>query len=267
MVYSEIVTSKTPFLEVTYPELEDRKSRFSLFHLNRRNPERELFVKDFNEKEFIGEELCRIRGRESAHYFLVGINPYYLARYRQVKRYGDVNSRNYSFLIGSYDFKDPNKEYFDLSTLSFEEDSIDRFLNMCPNNENKKELLHEILDLIALDVFMGQEDRCGKNVMFEKSSDGYIHLAPIYDFQYSIKTSSLFYRSVFHTFRSDRSYHEFMEKYGEFRDLLESYSDEDLYDITESGFNKNSMKIPEYQKGFLKDYSKKRRQLIKNILK
>ena len=52
MVYSEIVTSKTPFLEVTYPELEDRKPRFSLFHLNRRNPERELFVKDFNEKEF-----------------------------------------------------------------------------------------------------------------------------------------------------------------------------------------------------------------------
>ncbi|MBQ1551662.1 MAG: hypothetical protein IIZ67_06130 [Bacilli bacterium] len=267
MVYSEIVTSKTPFLEVTYPEIEDRKPKFNLFHLNRRNPERELFVKDFNEKEFIGEELCRIRGRASAHYFLVGINPNSLGRYRRMRQYGDVNSREYTFLIGSYDFRGSDKEYFDLSSLVFEDDSIDKFLSMCPNDENKKELLHEILDLMALDVFMGQEDRCGKNVMLEKSKDGSLHVAPLYDFQYSIKISSLLYRSVFHTFRSDSDYHQFMEQYGEFRDLLESYSDEDLYAITESGFKRNSMIIPENQKDFLRGYSKKRRQLIKNIIK
>ena len=103
--------------------------------------------------------------------------------------------------------------------------------------------------------------------MLEKSKDGSLHVAPLYDFQYSIKISSLLYRSVFHTFRSDSDYHQFMEQYGEFRDLLESYSDEDLYAITESGFKRNSMIIPENQKDFLRGYSKKRRQLIKNIIK
>ena len=51
---------------------------------------------------------------------------------------------------------------------------------------------------------------------------------------------------------------------------IEEFNELKYYSIQPGGFsqkNKNSMKIPEYQKGFLKDYSKKRRQLIKNILK
>lgn len=269
MVYSECVTDRTPFLEITYPEMEriGKKPKFKIFHLNKRNPERELFIKSFNEKEFVGDEVCRRIGRSSANYFLVGVNPNTTARYRCGNYYGDVKDKNYSFYIGSYDFRDPDKEYFDLESFNLGDNPIETILNMCPNAENKNELLHEILELSALDVFMGQEDRCSKNVMIEKDKNGILHIAPIYDFQYSLKRSSLYYENDFMKLRSDRDYNEIMDRYSEFKDLLEYFSYEDLYMITEAAFSRHSMYIPEGQKDYLKDYSKSRRQLIKKILK
>lgn len=269
MVYSECVTSRTPFLEVTYPELErkERKSLFSFFHLNRTNPERELFVKSFNEKEFIGEEVCRRRNVNSAHYFLVGVNPNTLAKYRRTNYYGDISDNNYSFFVGSYDFRDPDKNYFNLDDLDLGKNPIESILSMCPTEENRDELLHEILELSALDVFMGQEDRCSKNIMIERSKNGIIHIAPLYDFQYSLNRPSLYYESSFMRLRSDRDYHKLMEEHSDFRELLEYFSDEDLYTITQSAFNRHSMRIPDNQKDYLKQYSSNRRKLIKNILK
>lgn len=269
MVYSECVTNRTPFLEITYPELErqDRKSLFSFFHLNKKNREGRIFFKSFNEQEFIGEEVCRLRNIRSAHYFLIGINPNTLEKYRRTNYYGNIKFNNYKFMIGSYDFRDLDKEYFDLSELNLENNPLETILNMCPNDENRDEVLNEILDFTALDVFMGQADRCDKNVMIERDKNGIIHIAPLYDFQYSLKVSSLFYENDFVSFRSDRDYYKFMDEHSRFRDLLESYSDEDLYSITQFAFDKRSMHIPDNYSEYLKGYSKNRRQLIKNILK
>ena len=269
MIYSECVTNRTPFLEITYPEIErqNRTSPFNFFHLNRRNPERKIFIKSFNEQEFVGEEVCRLRGIRSAHYFLVGINPNTILKYTRRNYYGDVRNDNFKYMIGSYDFRDYNKEYFDLSSIDLGDNALDTILNMCPNEENRDEVLNEILELMALDIFMGQEDRCSKNVMIEKDKNGIIHLAPIYDFQYALKNPSLYYENDIMSLRDNRDYHRFMDEYSHFRDLLDFYSDEDLYTITQSALDKHSMRIPDGHKKYLKQYSKNRRQLIKNILK
>jgi len=269
MVYTECVTHGTPFLELSYPEMDSigKKPRFSFFHLNKGNHERDLFIKSFNEKDFIGEEICRRRALPSAHYFLVGINPNTIAKYRYTNYYGEVKDKNYKFLMGSYDFRDPDKEYFDLDSLDLGSNGLETVLNMCPNEENKDELLHEILELSALDVFMGQEDRASKHVMLEKDKSGIMHVAPLFNFHYTLKRPSLYYENDFIKLRSDRDYHETMDRYDEFRGLLEYFSDEDLYSITEVALGKQSMRIPEDQKSYLKEYSESRKKLIKDILK
>lgn len=69
-------------------------------------------------------------------------------------------------------------------------------------------LLNELLKLIALDLKMGQVDRHGHNLMFQKNlKDGLIDLAPVYDYSNSyafFEKPFKYYRNVYLLIRNNK---------------------------------------------------------------
>ena len=49
--------------------------------------------------------------------------------------------------------------------------------------------MEEIIKMFALDVFMGQQDRYFNNMIFSSDEMGNIHLANLYDFEISLKST------------------------------------------------------------------------------
>lgn len=79
-------------------------------------------------------------------------------------------------------------------------------------------LLNELLKLIALDLKMGQVDRHGHNLMFQKNlKDGLIDLAPVYDYSNSyafFEKPFKYYRNVYLLIRNNKqSLQNLVKKY------------------------------------------------------
>ena len=58
----------------------------------------------------------------------------------------------------------------------------------CKDDDNYRQLLSEILKLVAIDLYMSQEDRNPTNIQFTRK-DGELHLTPLYDFEASFGSS------------------------------------------------------------------------------
>ena len=106
----------------------DRNSKKGLFYKDE-NPE--LFIKDFNHAEFIGEELCNISNINCVHYFLVGCGHYNLKRFSKV---GDIKHK-YKYKIASYDFRESDKSYKFIKDIMFYKISIAK-LSKCRVRRN-----------------------------------------------------------------------------------------------------------------------------------
>lgn len=231
---------------------------------------RRIFRKNFNHAEIIGEELCSIRNLSCPCFFLVAdsmdsdnkIVPYTLAK----KKGLDVK-------LGSHDFSKEGFIYFTINSISSIEgkNNFERLLSITPTAKNREELAKEICELFALDVYMGQADRFSNNVMFSFNlSNGEIHLASIFDFQYSLKegytSKEMLYDNQIYPFTDIYDFQDFIVIYPEFREMLKSYLDVDLVSAAKAGYEKRRLIIPDSKLKYYSDFDTERKKLIKKII-
>ena len=264
----------------------------------KKEPQRtKIYHKPFNHAEFIGEELCAIHNIRCTHYFLVGVGGYFLGNKNAVPNedgfhmasydflkpageydlqrmvyYGDIVPKDYDFYIASYDFHRPGREYHYLREY-FDNDDVDKFsemLSKAKDSENEEKLCREMLQLMALDIFMGQIDRCDENIIFEETEDGNLRLAPLFDFERSLKLGYLSDSTIcggeLYSFSSIDECKRFIKGYPLFRDILGSYLDIDLKEVIERAYHRRSLTIPDDKWQYYQELESKRKELIRRIV-
>lgn len=136
--------------------------------------EKNIYWKCFSVNEFIGEALAKKRNIRTSNYFFIAFSD------KKRKRPFINSSKYYDKLglnVGSYDFKEDSKEYYSLTKFGGLKgfnifDEFHDILSCCPTDENRRQLINEILEMFELDIYMGQKDRCGYNVILEVDGTG-----------------------------------------------------------------------------------------------
>ena len=200
------------------------------------NGNKDIYYKRFNFNEFIGEKLANKKKIKTNHYFLTYIDMKLESEIGQVS-YSSINKQyikgGFNLQIGSYNFRENGIEYYSLQNLiDLEKDNIWNLLNCCPLDENKCQLLNEILEMFALDVYMGQKDRNHWNFIFEKY-DNNIHLGPLYDYEYSFGRidDNISYKNPLYNFCCTYDYEILYNIFPQFLDNLKFYEKLDLISI------------------------------------
>jgi len=263
MIYlRESITNETP----VYVSRE-KKPIIKLFH----KKDNSLYMKDFNPAEFVGEELCIERNIRSAHYFLAGRGIYNCQSFIP---YADADKMVFGVGIASRSFYEPGYQYksvFDYGLEQYDKDIFDRMLLQTKKEENRQKLCDDMLQLMALDIYMGQTDRFANNYLFEVDKKQNIRLAPIYDFQHSLNSSSLGNDALsfgdlqpFHTYEECR---EFVRKYPQFGEYLESYLGNDLASTIRCAFAKRRMNVSDRAISYYKKFEEEQKAKIKRIVR
>ncbi len=188
----------------------------------------DIYHKDFDLTEFVGEELASVRGVSSVHYF-----PLLFEERQKVFAIKNYFDKCLAIRTGSFDFKKEGVQYLSSRDLFHGdgERSLELLLSLCPNDQNREEFLDELLELYALDIYCSQTDR-PNNIYYEIREDGSIHVGKIFDYEQSFdSTFGEYYASDFHLFDSIDDYQEFMVKYPMLKDKLTTYLDVDLEKI------------------------------------
>ena len=228
------------------------------------------YYKRFNHAEFIGEKLCSLRGIKCAHFFLTAYLPY---RVCPIERYGKIKKRHPIIYLTSMDFKRREKSYFHaMNSTSLSEGCLNRILGLTPNKRNYEELQSELEELLALDTYMGQTDRHGQNILLEEDpKTREIHLAPLYDFEYSLKSGYIdpnrIYENALHPFRTIEDYYEFLEKHPQMKEKLKYYLGVRLAELAKTSYEERGLELPNGVLPFYEEFDEKRKELIKKITK
>ena len=229
-----------------------------------------IYRKDFNHAEFVGQELCSMRRMPSANYIVIAEG---FRNHEYYTNYGSLNPSEYDFKIGSYDFQKDDSTYFTIESAFLKSDvPIDNLLAICPTRENKIQLLHELEELIALDTFMGQQDRTGNNIMFRKDKNTKeVHLAPIYDYEYSLGiqllSRQIIYQNAFISLKTPDDYKRYMYRHPGLADKLRFYLDVDLKDTIMRAYGSRCLKVPNNYFMFYDEFEDNRKKVITKILK
>ena len=255
----ECLTPSTKVLLLYYKEKTIFKSRMG-----------KIYRKNFNHAEFVGQELCDMKGIPTARYTVIGEG---MMHHEYYARYGEINPRLYSFRIGSYDFQKDDDNYFTFTRKELNQgESLNTVLSLCPTTENKKQLLDELHELIALDTYMGQTDRTESNIIFRRNKKTLeLHLAPIFDYEYSLKKQYLspyhIYENPITRFDSIDDYKYYMEKYPELGDKLKFYLDVDLKDTIKRSYASRGLIVPNKYYQFYEEFDEDRKELINKIVR
>ena len=105
-----------------------------------------------------------------------------------VVHYMIAELRNTIGLI-SQNFHQNGQDYYFMKNLqilsSFYDDrNIANLRRFCKDDDNYRELICEVLKLVAIDLYMNQQDRNFSNIQFTRRN-GELHLTPLYDFEES----------------------------------------------------------------------------------
>ena len=187
-----------------------------------------IYHKDFDINEFIGEELAGIRGVNSVHYFPVLFDD--IDSLLQIK---DYSKKRQNIRVGSFDFKVPGVIYSTGPNLPYYEESctFDDILYLCRDDKNREELINELLEIYALDIYSGQTDR-PNNIFYEFHPNGEIHISKLFDYEWSLDPNlKEYYVADFHIFRTISDYQKFIIKYPQFEIMLRSYLDVNLEEV------------------------------------
>lgn len=260
----ECLTSTTPVYVTT--KLIPKKS-----FIRRKERPRRIYMKKFNPAEIIGEDLCRIKGIRCSHYFIAGIGCYNL---KTPVWYEDALNYCSSFQIASESFHQPGFQYKKVTEFGFQaydDNLFEKMLDQTPTEENRKQLCMELLQLMALDIYMGQTDRFAFNYEFEEDQERNLHLAPLYDFEYSLN-SQFFERNPIcegdlYSFKSIEDCQDFIRKYPIFRNLLSSYLGINLEYVVRDAFRRRGMIMPESKIPYYRKFGEERKALIKSIVR
>ena len=230
--------------------------------------EPKIYFKNFNHAEFIGEELCSIRNIRCAHYFIAGLTKF---KINKTLKCGEIDKYSPSIGVGSTDFMERDKQYKYLKDYEVRgTDMFESMLNNARDEENKRQLCRDMLEMLALDIYMGQSDRSEVNIMFEEDKAGNIRLAPLYDFEHSLNSTCVdknnLYANSLYSFKTIDDCKEFIRKYPMFRDILASYLDIDLVDVISRCYSRRGLTIPSDRWKFYIDFEKERKETIGKIL-
>lgn len=260
MLYiNECLTNNTPIKLVN---VDNKRSLFEPV-------EPKVYFKKFNHAEFIGEELANIRNIHCSHYFIAGLTRF---RINKTLPCSTIDKYSPTIGIGSYDFKNSNKNYKLISEYDVRDDNgFESMLKHAKDEDNKRLLCRDMLELLALDLYMGQVDRSNVNVMFEEDKVGNVRLAPLYDFEYSLNNIYHDFNSIsnnsLYSFDNIDECKEFIGKYPMFRDILGSYLNVNLVDVISRAYNKRGLLIPSDRWNFYIDFDHSQKEKIKRIVK
>ena len=187
--------------------------------------------------------------------------------------YEDAKERCYDFKIASENFHQPGYEYKSVAQYGldqYDKDLFEKVLTVAKDEDNKKQLCHDLLQLLALDLYMGQTDRFAFNYEFEEDKDHNVRLAPLYDFQYSVNPQFIEEDDIcfgdLYSFRTIEDCKDFIRKYPQFRDILSSYLGIDLEYVVRDAFSKRRLVVPERKIPYYRAFDQKRKDLIKRIV-
>lgn len=229
---------------------------------------RRIFRKNFNHAEIIGEELCLVRNLSCPHFFLVADS---MDSKSEDVLYNYALKRGLTVMLGSYDFARDDLVYFTINDFINEgKNNLEKLLSMCSSLENRKALIDEICELFALDIYMGQSDRFSNNIMFSiNPSNGDVHLAPIYDFQFSLKNgytnSEKIYDNQIFPIMNFSDFSLFIKNYPNLLEMLKTYLDVDLVSTVKLSYEKRGMYVREDKLRFYSEFDSDRKELIKKI--
>lgn len=193
----------------------------------------EVYHKEFDITEFIGEELAGIRGVKSAHYIPICFGEY--KKCLATVKYG--NDRG-NVRVGSPSFKKDEILYvssFDVESYYMGR-GFDDLVRQCPTEENALALINEHFEVEALDTYMGQKDRRA-NMYYEFHPNGEIHVGPMFDYEnsmFELLKDEVYYLNDFHEYSTIDDYRRMLDKYPQFGDYLRSYLSIDLVEQIES---------------------------------
>lgn len=182
----------------------------------------EIYHKEFDITEFIGEQLAGIRGVRSAHYI-----PICFGKYKKCLATAKYGNDRENIRVGSPSFRQDDVLYIP----SFEIESyytgrgFEGLLKCCPTEENRIVLTNEYFEMEALDTYMGQKDRKA-NIYYELYPNGEIHLGPMFDYENSMfefLKDDIVYLNDFHEYQSIDDYRRMIDRYPQFGDYLRSY--------------------------------------------
>ena len=193
----------------------------------------EIFHKEFDITEFIGEQLAGIRGVRSAHYI-----PICFGEYKKCLASAKYGFDRGNIRVGSPSFKKDGIKYVFSSSMIYRVGGnyFENLLAECPSLENATQLADEHFEMEALDVYMGQTDR-RSNIYYEVYPNGDIHLAPMFDYEnsmFELLKDSTVYENDFNSYRIIDDYRRMIDKYPQFGDMLKSYVDVCLTEQIES---------------------------------
>lgn len=256
MIYLEdCITAETPitfvnkFFDSSY-EYEDGSGKL-------------VYAKAVCCNEFIGERLARIRNLRSPEHFLV-MESSFLGKCK----FGELDPRKIEKLkIGTYDFRKKGYKYLRINSLGIGEDGFFYLLDLCPNKQNRDELTNELLEMFALDTYMAQDDRFYYNMLMEIDWNDNIHLAPIYDFEETFTERNTIYLNTLRSFPTIDDYRKFIWKFPQLGSMLETYLDVDLEEEIKEILEEKRLDYSNVNFQFYRDFSCKRKDVLRKILK
>lgn len=172
------------------------------------------FSKTPNVNELIGEQLAKYIGVRTVNFDLF------------------ENIGNNVINIASKSFINPNSTYIEYKeSLNADNPRNNTLRQMCIDDENYQNLMNNIFKMFAIDIYMGQKDRCYVNYKFEKYDTGYLDLAPLYDYTEAIWDSDIAYTCDLYDFYSKKSYANFFNTYPNSLEMIKKIKEVNLSEI------------------------------------
>ena len=127
-----------------------------------------------------------------------------------------------------------------------------------------------MLELFALGIFIWEEDRFTYNIIFEKRSNGEIHLSKLFDFGDSLDNKLFpngfnYYNSLY-DFENKEDYIKMMDLYPQFREYLKFYSNVSLVSEIEKICESRNLNIIEFPIEHYKRFEEASQKHLQKIL-
>lgn len=249
----EIITDKT---KVVF--LKESSNKLIFGHTTKSSFSKELdsfvYYKPFSLEEYIGEYIAKYLNVNTVENFIV-----------------DVEGQKF---IASKNFVNKNIEYISpkdiiFSIYSYKINNLENLFHKISEYNNSAKFISYFFKMIALDIYMRQEDRNLENYFFELYNNS-ILLGPLYDytvaFDYYNNEFSYYYHNGFVILEQKEELEEMFKDYPFFRTYLEKVSRLDLVKLIKQIFEENYFKINDKIMENYKKEEEKTQKLLQKIL-
>lgn len=155
------------------------------------------------------------------------------------------NTDTNNIFIASKTFINPNSKYINYDKRLDNDINSINLRSMCIDDDNYQNLLNNIFKMFAIDIYMGQQDRCFVNYKFEEYDTGYFDLAPLYDYSESIWNEDISYTSDLYDFYEKKVYDNFFTIYPNSLEMIKMIKVVDLRKILGNIEISKGIKLPQ----------------------